>query len=150
MGVVSPPGGAFDSVLNRMYQREGLDTLQAHLEDAYGFKVAKMSALEVGVFRIDRSDKGRPLVARVLPAARPYSAAEADLAALRYLAAIGFPAERPFGQDALTRHRGQAVLVTEFVKAAAKIDRPSFPVVRLGAMVGRLHGLEDERIGATG
>lgn len=124
-----------------MYQREGVDTLPAHLEKTYGITVTKVSQLDVGVFRVDRSDKGAPLVARLFSAARPYAAAEADLAVLRYLAEIGFPAERPYGDGALSSHEGQAVLVTAFVKQAPKSDRPGFPIVRLGVRIGRLHDL---------
>jgi hypothetical protein len=65
--------------------------------------------------------------------ARPSAAAAADLAALRYLAEVEFPSERAFGDDALTSHEGQAVLVTEFVKEVAKAMRPPYPIVTLGA-----------------
>jgi Ser/Thr protein kinase RdoA (MazF antagonist) len=123
-----------------MYHRSGVDTLPAHLEKTYGITVTKVSRLDVGVFRVDRSDKGTSLVARLFSAARPYAAAEADLAVLRHLDEIGFPAERPFGSGALTSHEGQAVLVTEFIKEAAKAERPRYPILRLGAVVGRLHG----------
>jgi Ser/Thr protein kinase RdoA (MazF antagonist) len=136
--MVRPPAADFDAVLQRMYEREGVDTLPAHLEKSYDITVKKISQLDVGVFRVDRS-AGVPLVARMFSAARPYAAAEADLAVLRYLADIGFPAERPFGE--LSSHRGQAVLVTEFVTQVAKDKRPPYPIVTLGAMVGRLHGL---------
>src|ERR1700728_3626930 len=139
MATVKP--SAFDSVLERMYQRSGVDTLPAHLEKAFGVKVANVSQLDVGVFRVDLGDQGKPLVARLFSAARPHGAAEADLAVLRYLAEIGFPAERPFGNEALTSHEGQAVLVTEFVKESPKAKRPPHPIIRLGATIGRLHGL---------
>jgi len=139
MATVKP--SAFDSLLERMYQRSGVDTLSSHLEKTYGITVTKVSQLDVGVFRVDRADKAKSLVARVFSAARPYLAAEADLAVLRHLAGIGFPAERPFGSGALTSHEGQAVLVTEFIKEAPKAKRPRYPIMRLGAMVGRLHGL---------
>jgi Ser/Thr protein kinase RdoA (MazF antagonist) len=131
----------FASVVARMYKREGADTLPAHLESAYGITVQKVSQLDVGVFRVDRSDKGTPLVARLFSAARSHAAAEADLAVLRYLAEVEFPAERPFGDGALTYHEGQALLVTEFVKQVAKAKRPPYPIVTLGATIGRLHGL---------
>jgi len=141
LGVTTPSPPVFDAVFQRMYQREGLDTLPAHLEKRYGITVTKVSQLDVGVFRVDRSDKGAPLVARLFSAARSHSAAEADLAVLRYLAEIGFPSERPFGDGALTSHEGQALLVTEFVKQVDKAQRPAFPIMTLGAMIGRLHGL---------
>jgi len=132
---------AFDSLLERMYQRSGVDTLPAHLEQTYGITVTKVSQLDVGVFHVERADEEKSLVARLFSAARPYAAAEADLAMLRYLAEIGFPAEQPFTSGALTSHEGQAVLVTEFVKEAPKAKRPPYPIVRLGAMIGRLHSL---------
>ena len=139
MAAVKPT--SFDALLERMYQRSGVDTLPAHLEKSYGITVRKVSQLDVGVFRVDRADKGTPLVARLFSAARPYAAATADLAVLQHLAEIGFPAERPFGDGALTSHEGQAVLVTEFIKEAPKAKRPPHPIMRLGAMIGRLHGL---------
>jgi Ser/Thr protein kinase RdoA (MazF antagonist) len=131
----------FDSVLERMYQRAGADTLPAHLENSYGIAVTKVSQLDVGVFRVDQVGEGPSLVARLFSAARPYAAAEADLAVLRYLAETGFPAERPFGNGTITSHEGQALLVTEFIREANKAKRPPYPIVRLGAMIGRLHGL---------
>jgi aminoglycoside phosphotransferase len=118
--MATPPAPVFDSVLQRMFQREGVDALPAHLEKTYGFTVMKMSQLDVGVFRVDRDGKGTPLVARLFSAARPYAAAEADLAVLRYLAEIGFPAERAVEDRPLTSHEGQAVLVTEFVSPQAQ------------------------------
>jgi aminoglycoside phosphotransferase (APT) family kinase protein len=124
-----------------MYQRDGENTLPAHVEQTCGITVKKMSRLDVGVFRVDRGDGGIPLVARLFSDARPLSAAEADLAVLRYLAELDFPAERPFGEVGVTSHHGQAVLVTEFVKQAAKSKRPPYPIIALGASIGRLHGL---------
>jgi Ser/Thr protein kinase RdoA (MazF antagonist) len=124
-----------------MYERDGVDTLPAHLEKTYGFTVTKVSRLDVGVFRVDHSGKGSPVVARLLSAARSHAAAAADLAALEYLAEVGFPSERPFGEGALSSHEGQAVLVTEFVKEVAKAKRLPHPIVTLGARIGRLHGL---------
>jgi Ser/Thr protein kinase RdoA (MazF antagonist) len=137
--VATVPG--FEAVLQRMYQRDGEDSLPAHLEQTCGITVTRMSRLDVGVFRVDRGDGGSPLVARLFSKARPSSAAEADLAVLRYLAEIDFPAERPFLDVGVTSHEGQAVLVTEFVKQVTKAKRPPYPIVTLGAMIGRLHGL---------
>lgn len=131
----------FDAVLHRMYERDGIATLPAHLEKTYGITVAKLSRLDVGVFRVDYTGKGSPLVARLFSAARSHAAAAADLAALEYLAEVGFPSERPLEEKALTSHKGQALLVTEFVKEAAKANRPPHPIVRLGARIGRLHQL---------
>lgn len=136
-----PPAPLFDSVLRRMYRREGEAALPAHIEQTYGITPAKLTTLDVGVFRVDRSDKGTPLVARLFSAARPYAAAAADLAVLRALAETGFPAERPFGDAALSSHQGQALLLTEFVRQVPKADRPPYPIVSLGARIGRLHQL---------
>jgi Ser/Thr protein kinase RdoA (MazF antagonist) len=136
-----PPAPAFESVLQRMFQREGTSALPGHLEKSCGISIARMTQLDVGVFRVDRSDGGTPLVARLFSASRPFAAAEADLAVLRHLKEIGFPAERPIVDGALSSHEGQAVLVTEFVRQAPKAQRPRFEIVRLGAMIGRLHGL---------
>jgi len=141
LGMAAPTASAFDLVLRRMYRREGVGTLSAHLEQTYGITVAKMSQLDVGVFRIDQDERNTPLVARLFSAARRSEAAEADLAALRYLAEVGFPAERPFGDHSLSNHEGQAVLVTRFVNQVPRAKRPPHPIVTLGAMVGRLHCL---------
>jgi Ser/Thr protein kinase RdoA (MazF antagonist) len=135
-----PSRPSFDAILERMYTRVGVESLAPHLENTYGITVTKISRLDVGVFRVDRGDRGTPLVARLFSSRRPHEAAAGDLAVLRYLAEVGFPAERPFGNDALTSHEGQALLVTEFVKQVAKPKRPKYPILTLGAMVGRLHG----------
>jgi Ser/Thr protein kinase RdoA (MazF antagonist) len=127
--------------MERMYQRVGDDTLAAHLEQACGVPVAGLTRLDVGVFRVDRADRQPPLVARLFSARRKWAQAEGDLAVLRYLAAGGFPAERPYAGAPLTEHEGQAVLVTEFVRAAPKAKQPPHPIVRLGARIARLHGV---------
>lgn len=124
-----------------MYRRESVDTLPAHLERVLGIVVTKLTQLDVGVFRVDRRAKESPLVARLFPGARSFKAAEGDLAVLRYLARVDFPAERPFGDEPLSAHDGQAVLVSEFVRQAPKTKRPAFPILSLGALIGRLHGL---------
>src|SRR5579862_604604 len=138
---VSAPRSGFDSVLERMYERRGVETLPAHLEATHGIQVAKISQLDVGVFRVDQEERRAPLVARLFSAARPHAAAAADLAVLQYLAAIGFPAERPLVDGALSRHEGQTLLLTEFVKEVPRAKRPPYPIVRLGALIGRLHQL---------
>lgn len=138
--MVAPPS-AFDAVLHRMYQREGVESLPDHLQQAHGITATKVAPLDVGVFRIDRGNEGASLVVRLFAAGRPRAAVEGDLAVLRYLESIGFPAERPFGGVAFSSHEGQWLLVTEFVKQVAKAQQPPHPIVRLGAIVGRLHGL---------
>ncbi|UIJ33956.1 phosphotransferase enzyme family protein [Allobranchiibius sp. GilTou73] len=136
----SSPVPEFDAVLRRMFHRDGVDTLPAYLERAHGIAVEKMTKLDVGVFKIDQDD-GAVLVVRMFSAARPFAAAQGDLAVLRHLAELDFPAERPLQGTPLTQHEGQAVLVTEFVKSAPKAEQPPHPIVRLGAGIGRLHGL---------
>lgn len=140
-GMIIPPASGFDSVLERMYVRQGVDTLPAHVEATYEISVTKVSELDVGVFRIDRGDKKVPLVARLFSAARPVSAANADLEVLRYLAGIDFPAERPIAERPLSSHDGQALLLTEFVKEVPRAKRPPHPIVKLGRMIARLHRL---------
>ena len=134
------PAPEFDAVLRRMFHRDGIDTLPAHLERAHGIAVEKVTKLDVGVFKVVQND-GSLVVARMFSAARPYAAAQGDLAVLRYLAELGFPAERPVPGTPLTQHEGQAVLITEFVKSAPKAKQPPHPIVRLGARIGRLHGV---------
>ena len=95
-----PKVSAFDSVLERMYQRSGVDTLPAHLERTYGITASKVHQLDIGVFRVDQSGHGTPLVVRLFSVARPYAAAEADLAVLQYLAE---KASRLNGLSATTR-----------------------------------------------
>lgn len=139
--MATPPAPLFDSVLVRMYEREAVDGLPGYIESTYDVRIAKVTKLDVGVFRIDRDDKATPLVARLFSSARPYAAAEADLAVLRYLAEVGFPAERAFGAEALSEYVGQALLLTDFIREAPKAKRPPHEIVRLGARIGRLHQL---------
>ena len=85
--------------------------------------------------------KGRPWWLVCFPRPGPTPRPRPTSPALEYLAEVGFPSERPFGEGALTSHEGQAVLVTEFVKEVAKAKRPPHPIVTLGARIGRLHRL---------
>lgn len=132
---------AFDTALHRMFHRDALDSLPTRLEKNYGIDVAKLTKLDVGVFRVDRPRREPPLVARLFSSLRPYALAEGDLAVLRYLAQVGFPAERPFGDQPLSTHEDQALLVTGFVRKAPTSKRPAHPIPRLGAMIARLHTL---------
>jgi hypothetical protein len=118
---------AFEAALRRMYHRHGVDSLPSHLENVCGVAEARLRQLDVGVFGVDHADRGRPLIARLFSASGPFAAAERDLAVLRYLAEIDFPAERPVGDDPLSSHEGQAVLVTGLVKEAPKPQRPPKP-----------------------
>jgi len=134
-----PPAPSFDATLARMYRRRGVDTLPAQLEAAFGIVPARVQELDVGVFRVDRRP-GTPVVARLFSARRAHEAVLGDLAVLELLRAAEFPAERPFGPEPVSRHDGQSVLVTHFVRAAPESARPAGdPIVALGALVARLH-----------
>src|ERR1035438_8738988 len=67
--------------------------LPSHLESRYGSRVAQLTELDLGVFRVDRRD-GPSWVARVFPAARPLEEVQGDAAILRFAAQHDFPAER--------------------------------------------------------
>lgn len=136
-----PRAPSFDATVVRMYRRQGVDTLPAHLEEVLGIAVSKMQQLDVGVFRVDRLT-GTPVVARLFSARRAHAAVLGDLAVLEQLQAAGFPAERPFGSEPLSVHEGQSVLATHFVRGAPKSVVPAGnPIVALGSLIGRLHRL---------
>lgn len=65
---------SFDTTLARMYQRRGIDTLQAHLHRVLGITVMKVHQLNVGVFRVDRQNAA-PVVVRVFSDGRAHSGA---------------------------------------------------------------------------
>jgi len=48
------------TVIRDVYRRPGAGALPAHLEDHYGIRVAAMTKLDTGVFRVERDD-GPPL-----------------------------------------------------------------------------------------
>ena len=122
-----------------------LARLQTHLASHYGIAVTETIELDVGVFRLRRSD-GPSWVARRFPVGRPADAARADADILRFLAAQDFPAERLAAPDPLSTLDGQSVLVTEYVEPVPRQDRRE--TVRdkgglrhLGALLGWLHRL---------
>ncbi|HEX3789391.1 MAG TPA: hypothetical protein VHW44_16125 [Pseudonocardiaceae bacterium] len=130
-------GDSMAEFVERADRRVGEQRLPAHLEARYGIQVDRMTELDIGVFRIDRSD-GPDWVARVFPASRPLAEVEGDARILKSLQRAGFPAEQCARPDPVSTHEGQGVLVTEFVPG----DRPdgrgrTFAV--LGARLGRLH-----------
>jgi methyltransferase (TIGR00027 family) len=111
--------------------------LPAHLENRYGIQVAKLTELDLGVYRVGRRD-GPDWVARVFAADRPVAAAEGDAALLRRLEQQEFPAERCAAQEPVSVHEGQGVLVTRYVEGTpADGSRRTFG--RLGGLLGRLH-----------
>ena len=132
-------GSRLDAYTEHTFTRSGLDRLPVHLEDSHGIRVADLTELDVGVFRVDRED-GPAWVARVFPAARPVAAAEGDADILRFLAEHDFPAERCAATPAVTVHEDQAVLVTGFLPGdkAGRGRRAARP---LGDLLGRLHTL---------
>lgn len=70
------PSSRIDEFIERMYGRSGMDQLAAHLESRYGIQVARLTELDLGVFRVDRRD-GPSWVARIFAAARPVDGVEA-------------------------------------------------------------------------
>ena len=120
-----------------MGSRVGLERLTAHLQDRYGIRVAELTELDLGVFRVDRHD-GPTWVARVFPAARALSEVEGDAKILNVLQKAGFPAERCAHPEAVSTHEGQGVLVTEFVPGVGPDGRGRTFAI-LGALLGALH-----------
>ncbi|MFZ0216884.1 MAG: MarR family transcriptional regulator, partial [Candidatus Dormiibacterota bacterium] len=138
----TPNGSRF---AERVAARTGVEHLPAHLEARYGIRVAQLTELDLGVFRVDRHDGG-PWVARILPATRAIACAVRDAEILRLLAEHDFPAERCAAEDAVSELAGQAVLVTDFVPDVPREQRSEAirklgGVRRLGELLGQLHTL---------
>jgi aminoglycoside phosphotransferase (APT) family kinase protein len=119
--------------------------LSEHLGAAYGIEVAHLSALDAGVYRVDRRD-GPAWVARVFASERG-DGAEGDAEILRALERAGFPAERCAGPVSMMD--GRAVLVTEFVSGARAPGRARTYAI-LGALLGRLHARPATAVRAGG
>jgi hypothetical protein len=111
--------------------------LPAHLEARYGIQVARLTELDLGVYRVDRRD-GPDWVARVFAADRPLAAAEGDAALLQSLEQQEFPAERCAAQEPVSVHEGQGVLVTRYMPGT-RADGSRRTFGRLGGLLGRLH-----------
>jgi Ser/Thr protein kinase RdoA (MazF antagonist) len=138
---------ALEDARGRIAARPAWDRIARHLEAAHGISVAGLSELDLGVYRVGRSD-GPAWVARVFPAARPENAAAGDAEILRFLAMHGFQSERGATTEPLSVLDGQAVLVTEFVAgvppaARASAIRENGGLRRLGEMLGQLHSLPE-------
>lgn len=129
----------FDTTLNRMYNRDGLEQLPDHLNNTYGIDVAGVEALDVGVMRVDRRD-GPTWVARVFSSLRPAKATAADAAVLRYLEQQDYPAERLAHNKPISTMCGQEVLVTKFIDSVKRSREPDVFEIR-GRHLGRLHAL---------
>ena len=117
--------------------RSGRDTLPAELEARYGIRVAQLTELDLGVYRVGRRD-GPDWVARVFAADRPLAAAEDDAALLARLGQQEFPAERCAAAEPVFAHEGQGVLVTRYV-AGTRADGSRAAFSRLGGLLGQLH-----------
>src|SRR5262245_19753876 len=119
-----------------------VDALTEHLQQTYGVEVDQLSAMDRGVYRVDRRD-GPAWVARVFPPERGHTAVEGDAAILQALERAGFPAERLAGP--VSALDGQSVLVTEFVAGErAPVNARTYAV--RGALLGRLHARPAESL----
>ncbi|MGI8416408.1 MAG: phosphotransferase enzyme family protein [Nakamurella sp.] len=121
--------------------RAGIDRLPAHLAARYGITVERLTELDVGNFRVDRSD-GPPWVARVFPSARPLAEVQGDADILMSLQRADFPAERCADPEPVSTLAGQGLLVTEFVDGV-RPDKPGRTFAILGALLGGLHAQID-------
>src|SRR5262245_27735263 len=123
-------------------QREAVDVVPAHLERRYGIRVANVTQLDAGVYRIDRHD-GPGWIARLFPSVRPLERTEGDAEVLRFLETHGFPAERLAHAEPVSMHERQALLVTTLVEGKQLSDRSESTFRSLGDLLGRLHALPE-------
>lgn len=135
-----------DTPAQRVAGRRGVPKLAAHLSDAYGTEVTEIAQLDLGVYRVDRSD-GDSWVARVFPSVRPREYADGDAEVLRALAELKYPAERLAAAEPVSLLEGQPVLVTEYVTPVPHAERRQAIVAAgglraLGWLLGRLHTLD--------
>jgi Ser/Thr protein kinase RdoA (MazF antagonist) len=129
------------------------ERLRAHLQTRYGITVTAMTELDLGVWRVGRSE-GPDWVARWFPARRPAEAVTGDAEILRYLAAEEFPAERCAADEPVSVLRGGSVLVTEWAEPVPRQQRrdairAAGGLSHLGALLGRLHTLPASSAGAV-
>jgi Ser/Thr protein kinase RdoA (MazF antagonist) len=121
------------------------ERLRAHLEARYGISVAAMTELDLGVWRVGRTD-GPDWAARWFPARRPAEAAAGDASILRYLAAHEFPAERCAADEPVSVLDGRSVLVTDWADPVPRQQRRDAiradgGLSHLGGLLGLLHTL---------
>jgi Ser/Thr protein kinase RdoA (MazF antagonist) len=138
-------GTALAQARRRIAPRPARDRIVEHLEACHPIKVAALTQLDLGVYRVSRHD-GPPWVARIFPAVRPAEAAQGDAEILQQLAALGYPAERPAGTEPASEIYGQGALVTEFADGVPRTQRrdairAAGGLRRLGEMLGELHTL---------
>jgi methyltransferase (TIGR00027 family) len=123
--------------MEKMLYRSGTDALAGHLEATYGLPVAAVRELDLGVYRVDRTDGSR-WAARVFPASRSFDAVQEEAEILDWLAREGLPAERGAHSQPVSVLAGQPVLVTDFVSGRQVAATPE--VFRaLAEILGRLH-----------
>ncbi len=120
--------------------------LRAHLEATYGIEVVRMSALDVGVLRVDPAD-GPSWVARRYPSSRPLDRVAGDAVILGALADRDYPSERWAGPDPVSVLDGSPVMVTEYVDTVPRSRRAE--TIRglgglrlIGELLGRLQTLD--------
>ena len=121
------------------------DRIAWHLQARYSIAVSGLAELDLGVYRVDRTD-GPAWVARVFPAVRAESAAAGDAEFLDFLDRHGFPSERAATAEPLSVLDGHTVLVTVFVPGVARAGRSAAirdggGLRRLGELLGELHAL---------
>jgi Ser/Thr protein kinase RdoA (MazF antagonist) len=116
--------------------------LRTHLEQRYRVRVAELTPLDRGVFRVALED-ARRWIARVFPTSRPLGQVEGDAVVLRTLERHDFPAERCAVADPVSTLYGRGILVTSYIEGRpATSDERT--VQELGAMLGQLHRLPVE------
>jgi Ser/Thr protein kinase RdoA (MazF antagonist) len=130
------------------------ERLRAHLQARYGITVAAMTQLDLGVWRVERTE-GPDWVARWFAARRTAEAVAGDAAILRTLAAHEFPAERCAADEPVSVLDGRSVLVTEWADPVPRQERrdairAAGGLSRLGSLLGRLHTLGDGAVTRPG
>jgi Ser/Thr protein kinase RdoA (MazF antagonist) len=119
-----------------------VEELRAHLVDRYAIHVQAMLTLDQDVILMRRSD-GPSWVARVFGGERPADLVQGDAEILKWLAQVGYPAERCATEQPVSTLDGRAVLVTEAVTSARGPDRrkaikDAGGIRRLGELLGAL------------
>lgn len=130
---------SLDEFKRQMYTRSGVERLPMHLEGVYGIRVEKMTELDLGVYRVERSD-GPTWVARLFPSARSLEHVQGDAEILQFLANHEFPAERCAHETPVSMHEGQGVLITNYVEGT-KPKGTALAYQFLGFQLGKLHSL---------
>lgn len=138
-------GDALAGARRRIAARPAADRIVEHLEACHDIRVTRLTRLDLGVYRVERS-AGPAWVARVFPAIRPHDAATGDAEILRALTDGGYECEALAAPDPVSVLYGQSVLVTRFVDGVPRAGRrdairAAGGLRRLGEMLGELHTL---------